>query len=452
MPIALTRELGQFIAGLRYEDIPTDALPVIHTGYADCVGVMLAGAPEPAPQLLKSMLAPAGNEATLLFTKSRASALDAAWINGTAAHALDFDDVALRGHPSTVLVPAIIAEAEATNATGKQMMLAYAAGYEIWAELVRRDPDHQHKKGWHPTGIFGSIAAAAACASLRGLDGEKAAHAIAIGASHSCGLTSNFGSMTKPSHAGHAAHAGIASARLAEIGFTAALDALEHPPGFLTAVSPAGRIDVDTPIQAGSDWKLPRNRLSVKKYAVCFASHLALDGVLDLVRANDVSADKVTRVTVSVNRRHATVLRNHAPQTGLEAKFSMEFAMAAALITGRAGLGEVTDSFVLRPDVQSLMKRVMVVPDEEDPARPGFGMHDQVTVETIDGHRLESGRLTKIRGGPDLPLTRDELWAKFEDCAQAGDATAPARELFDSLMALERLPRARELPGLAPCL
>ena len=132
----------------------------------------------------------------------RIPAPEAAWINGAAAHALDYDDVALRGHPSAVLVPAILAEAESLKATGAQMATAYAAGYEVWADLQRRDPDQHHEKGWHPTGIFGAIGAAAACASLRGLDPETATQAIALGASQSAGLVSNFGTMTKPFHAG----------------------------------------------------------------------------------------------------------------------------------------------------------------------------------------------------------------------------------------------------------
>ncbi|HUX23137.1 MAG TPA: MmgE/PrpD family protein, partial [Burkholderiales bacterium] len=349
MPAALTLELGKFIAGLRYQDIPREAVNFIHTGFTDCVGVMLAGAREPAPQLLRAMLAPAGGEATLLFGAGRASAPEAAWINGTAAHALDFDDVAQRGHPSTVLVPAILAEAEALGAAGDAMVLAYAAGYETWAELVRREPDHHHSKGWHPTGIFGAIGAAAACASLRRLDAEQAAHAIALGASQSAGLMSNFGTMTKPFHAGRAAHAGVVSARLAGKGFTAALDALEHPQGFLAAVSPAGKMDLDAAIEAGRVWKLAKSGLSVKKYPLCFCTHRALDGMFDLLQVGKVDADQVRRVTVSTSRRNATILRNHAPQTGLEAKFSMEFAMASALIAGRAGLAELSDAFVRRP-------------------------------------------------------------------------------------------------------
>ena len=454
MPVALTLGLGKFIAGLRYQDIPEQAISFIHTGFTDCVGVMIAGAGEPAPQLLRAMLAPAGNEATLLFGVGRASAPEAAWINGTAAHALDFDDVAQRGHPSTVLVPAILAEAEALGAagdargaSGEAMMLAYAAGYETWAELVRRESDQHHSKGWHPTGIFGAIGAAAACASLRRLDAEQAAHAIALGASQSAGLMSNFGTMAKPFHAGRAAHAGVVSARLAQSGFTAALDTLEHAQGFLAAVSPAGRIDRDSAIEAGRVWKLAKSGVSVKKYPLCFCTHRALDGMFDLLQAGKVDAARVRRVTVSTSRRNATILRNHAPQTGLEAKFSMEFAMASALIAGRAGLGELTDAFVRRPEVQALMQRVVVEPDDRMDTATGYAIYDEVTLEAEGAPQPGHARITQVRGGPDLPLAREELWAKFEDCLQAGAARVPARDLFDALMSLERLPRARDLPG-----
>ncbi len=449
MPVALTRGLGRFIAGLRFEDVPAEAVRFIHTGFADCVGVMIAGAREPAAQLLKSTLAPMGKEATLLFGEGRASAPEAAWINGTAAHALDFDDVGQRGHPSTVLVPAILAEAEALGASGKAMMLAYAAGYETWAELVRREAGFHHTKGWHPTGIFGAVGAAAACASLRRLDSEQAAHALALGASQSAGLMSNFGTMTKPFHAGKSAHAGVMAARLAEKGFTAALDTLEHPQGFLAAVSPAGKLDMESPIAAGVDWKLARDRLSVKKYPLCFCTHRALDGVLDLLAAERVDAAKVRSVTVSTSRRNATMLRNHLPQTGLEAKFSLEFAMASALVAGRAGLAELTDGFVQKPEVQALMQRVTVKIDEqEDPAQPGWAMYDEVTLEAEDGARRNI-KVNAVRGGPQAPLTREELWTKFEGCVQVGAARVAAKPLFDALMALENVTQVYDLPGLA---
>ena len=236
----LTKSLGSFVSRIRLEAIPPAALRVVHTGFVDCVGTLIAGSIEEPPRLLHKALAPAPGDATLYLVGPRVSVPEAAWINGTAAHALDYDDVSLRGHPSTVLVPAILAEAEGLGSSGAEMATAYVAGYEVWAELAGRDPDQHHQKGWHPTGIFGAIAAAAACASLRRLGPEQATQAIALGASHSSGLVANFGTMTKPYHAGKAAHAGVISARLAEAGFTASADALEHPLGFLAAVSPKG--------------------------------------------------------------------------------------------------------------------------------------------------------------------------------------------------------------------
>ena len=445
----LTRSLATFVSGLRLEAVPPAALAVVHTGFADSIGTMIAGSVEDPPNLLRKALAPPPGEASLYLVGPRVPAPEAAWINGTAAHALDFDDVALRGHPSTVLVPAILAEAEVLGSSGAAMAAAYVAGYEVWADLEAREPGQHHEKGWHPTGIFGPIAAAAACASLRRLDAGKAAHAIALGASQSAGLVANFGTMTKPFHAGRAAHSGVIAARLAAEGFTASPDALEHPQGFLAAASPKGGADRTSPTRAGRDWQILEQGLSVKKYPLCYCTHRALDGVLDLLREQRILPDDVESVAVSTSRRNATVLRNARPQTGLEAKFSMQFAMAAALTVGRAGLAELTDAFVRRTDVQGLMARVRVEPDgREDPARPGSAPYDQVVIATRDGRRLESARVTHERGSPQLPLSTEELWTKFESCLAAGNPSLDARRLFDALMSLERLAGVRALPGL----
>ena len=241
--MSLTKTLGQFVADLSPNRLPEGAERIARLGFIDCIGTMIAGRREDCVRIMKEVLAPAAGPATLTFGKEKSTAPEAAWINGTAAHALDYDDVGLRGHPSTVLVPAILAEAETLGSTGADMIVAYVAGYETWAELFRRDSGLLHEKGWHPTGLYGAVGAAAACASLRRLDADKAAQAIALGASQSSGLMANFGTMTKPFHAGKAAHAGIMAARLAEAGFTASTDALEHPQGFLHAISPTGTED-----------------------------------------------------------------------------------------------------------------------------------------------------------------------------------------------------------------
>ena len=453
MAASITRALGAFVSGLHFEAIPPEAAAVARTGFIDLVGVMIAGREEPVVGILRDTLGVAGprGEATLTFGPLRAPAPEAALINGTAAHALDYDDVALRGHPSTVLVPAILAEGEALGATGAEMVAAYVAGYEVWAELIAHDQDFHHEKGWHPTGVFGAIGAAAACARLRGLDAERAAHAIALGASNSAGLGSNFGTMTKPFHAGRAAQAGVMSARLAEAGMTASLDAIEHPRGFLYAVSPHGRVTgLDAPTEGfGQHWRILEHRLSIKKFPICYCGHRATDAMLALLARRPFEPEEVEAIEMVTSRAHAGTLRNTQPQTGLEAKFSGQFDMAAAVIAGKVGLVELTDSFVQRPDVQALMERVTVTPTEEvDPALPGAAPFDTVRVALRSGERLEES-VRRARGHAAVPLTDDELRVKFMDCLEFAGEGRRAAALFERLSNIVMLGAAVELEAAA---
>jgi 2-methylcitrate dehydratase PrpD len=276
---------------------------------------------------------------------------------------------------------------------------------------------------------------------LRALDPDQATQALALAASHSSGLVANFGTMTKPYHAGKAAHAGVISARLAAAGFTSSPDALEHPLGFLAAVSPQGAADRQLALAAGRDWQILSQGLGVKKYPLCYCTHRAIDGMLDLLAEQQVNGEEVNLVTVSTSRRNATILRNARPQTGLEAKFSMQFAMASSIIAGRVGLSELTDNFVQRQDVQALLGKVRIEPDDRpDPKRSGAAPYDLVVVELNGGRRLQSRRVTDERGSPQLPLSKEELWAKFEACLALGNPSLPARQIFDALMAIERQP------------
>src|ERR1700730_7733481 len=439
--MALTQELGRFVANLSFEKLPPEAVEIARTGFIDTIATMIAGAHDPAPQLLRKGLQPAPGAASLYFSGETATAPEAAWINGTAGHALDYDDVGCRGHVSTVLVPAIFAEAETLGLGGREMFAAYVAGYETWAELSRRDPGHHHAKGWPPTGIFGAIGAGAACANLRRLTPEQTAIALALSASQAGGIMANFGTMTKPFHAGRAAHAGLVSARLAELGFTAAPDALEHPQGFLSAVSPEGNPDRDGPCPAfGEEWHIVKQGLSIKKYPACYCTHRSLDAMLDLLANHPLKPADIAQITVSLSRTHSLILRNHTPQTGLEGKFSIEFAMAAAVISRRASLGEYTDEFVRRPEVQQLMRRVRLVTNEDyDTVQIGASVYDQVTVELANGERLESEKVRRARGHAELRLGEGELFGKVRTCPDAGPARISPERLFDRLRNLEKI-------------
>ena len=444
----LTKDLGQFVADLSPNRIPEEAARVARMGIIDCIGTMIAGRKEDCVRIMREVLAPGAGQATITFGEDKGPAPETAWINGTAAHALDYDDVCLRGHPSTVLVPAILAEAETLGSSGADVIVAYVAGYEVWAELFRRDTGLLHKKGWHPTGLYGAVGAAAACASLRRLDADKAAQAIALGASQSGGLMANFGTMTKPFHAGKAAHAGIMAARLAEAGFTASTDALEHPQGFLSAISVEGNPDRSSEAKAGKEWAILSQGIGIKKYPTCYCTHRAIDCMLDLVAANPIRAGEVKKITVNISDYFATVLRNHNPQTGLSAKFSMEFAMASGIIAKRVGLRELSDEFVQRPDVQDLMRRVEIVTTTEyDPDLAGGAFTDQVQVELASGRTVQGEPVARATGHASRPLTETQLYEKFADCLDAGASDISADVLFKRLQAIQSI-SARELTAL----
>jgi 2-methylcitrate dehydratase PrpD len=252
--------------------------------------------------------------------------------------------------------------------------------------------------------------------------------------------------MTKPFHAGRAAAAGIEAVRLAEAGMTAAPDALEHPAGFLAALSPNGRADLKSPANTlGRTLRLLERGLSFKKYPMCYGTHRVIDAVLDLARREDISAERVRKANATIGVAQVSMLRNHAPVTGLEAKFSLEFAIASALVARRVGLAELTDEFVNRPAVRDAMAKVAIrTTDTLCPIEPPFAYSDRVELELDDGRKLDSGEVRFARGHAKLPLKDEELEAKFRDCCRGANHIDAGR-LFGALLALDSQPRLDRL-------
>ncbi len=451
-PAGLTAQLADFVAGMAERPVPDDAAAIVRTGFIDTIATMLAGRDEPVVGIVRGFVAaqagPAGPEhrARVLLGGETARARDAALINGTAGHALDYDDVALAGHPSTVLVPTVIAMAEQTGASGIDALRAYLAGYEVWAELIARDPDSHHLKGWHPTAVFGTVASAAAAALLLRYDRALTQRALAIAASMSAGLVANFGTMTKPFHAGQAAAHGIDAAALARAGLTASPDALGHHAGFLAAISPNNRVDRSSaPAPLGERLRITESGLCIKKYPVCYATHRVIDAVLDLTQANDLAPQDIERVDATIGVAQASMLRNARPQTALEAKFSLQFAVASALTARAVGLAQLDDGFVQQPQVQSLFERLRIdTVDTVGPLGPTFALSDRVGITLRDGRRLDSGEVKFARGDAHLPLAPAQLRDKFLDCARSVRHPQPER-LFEQLSSLQTLGRVDEL-------
>jgi 2-methylcitrate dehydratase PrpD len=437
--MGLTAEIGAFLADMGQRPLPPEALQPVRAGFTDCVAVMIAGRNEPVSRIVAASVGAMVRDDRVLL--EGIAAPNAALAYGTAAHALDYDDTGLSGHPSAVLVPAIIAEAVETGASGERMARAYIAGYEVWGELIGRDRDQHHLKGWHPSAVFGTVAAAAASAVLRGFDASKAATAVGVSASMSGGVVANFGTMTKPFQVGRAAQSGLQAARLAEAGFTAAPDVFEHKLGFLRAISPNRAVDTDSPAKLGQEWRILEHGVNIKLYPVCYGAHRILDAMIDVVRGNALAADDIAAVEAEMGETQAAILRNQRPQTALDAKFSAQFALAAAAITGRCGMSEVSDAFVQRPDVQAFLPKVSVTPImEKSEAEPAHSPFDRVRVTLRDNRAIQSEPVVYPRGHFKNPVGADALWGKFADCVDG--APLDARRLFDRLQSVDRLASA----------
>jgi 2-methylcitrate dehydratase PrpD len=447
----LTRLVGEFVAGLDYAALPQGTVAAAKNGIADLAATTILGRDMPIARILRQMahVTKGGGEARLCFGTDGASAVEAALINGAAGHSLDYDDIGIGvhpAHPSAVLGTAVLAEGEALGRSGRDIIAAYVAGYEVWVELGRRDRTPPHVKGWHPTATFGAVAAAAAAARVRRLDAKKAATAVAIAASQAGGLVANYGTMTKPFHAGRSAQVGVLSARLADAGMTAAANALESARGFLAALSPKGEVDVETPPEFGRTWWLLKHGLGFKLYPMCYGTHRALDGMIDLMREYDVAPQNIEEIGIEVGPLQLVSLVNHDPMTGLEGKFSLEFALAMAAIVRRASLADVTDEFVARTDVRAMMQRVRIATVEGlDTAGADGSPKDRIVVTLKDGRRLERA-LGHPRGHPLNPVSPEKLWEKFADCVAGAMTPAEARRLYDRLQTLERMESFAELP------
>ncbi len=442
----LTASLAQFASQPNFAPLPDRVVEIVQSGFIDTIGTMLAGRDEPVVQMAQSFVADKQSsvqEASVLMGATRVSASDAALINATAGHALDFDDVALGGHPSTVLVPAVWAAGQHVKATGDQVLRAYLIGYEVWAELFVREQDAYHLKGWHPTAVLGTVGASAAVANLYGLNAPQIQHVVALAASMASGLVANFGTMTKPLHAGRAAACAIEAVRWVQKGLTASPDALEHSAGFLSALSPHGAVDRSTAVpDLGKRFRILESGLSIKKYPTCYATHRVIDGVLDLCARHAVGLHDVAQVHTHIGVAQASMLRNHQPQTGLEAKFSMEFAVAASLVRGKVGLSELSDGFVQEPAVKEAMTRVSIsTVDTQCPIEPVFALHDKVQIELKSGQVLDSGDIRFARGNAMMPLRPVDLQTKFMDCVHAAPVDGAA--LFSQLSNLTAQPALR---------
>jgi 2-methylcitrate dehydratase PrpD len=445
-----TAHVVDFVVGSRFEDVPAKALAVAKGAMLDCVGVALAGARQPGGMIPAQWArdAAGSGRATVWGHGFKASAHDAALVNGTAAHALDYDDVTwgLIGHPSVSLVPSTFALGELIGASGRDVLDAYVVGFEVMAKLGRTtQPRHSLDGGWHATGTIGAFGATAACCRLLGLDAEKTGHALGTVYSMTSGNVSNFGTMCKPLHAGLAARNAVEAALWAKAGFTSVPHPFDGPRSFHEVYSRGLPADM-TPLQElGRDYELLVRGVVIKPYPCGVALHPAIDAVHALKREAPIDADTIEGIEAGVTKYTFDKLCYLVPETGLEAKFSMPYTIARAVIDDAIGFDTFTDPMVREERVRSLTRRVKMYTHEGIEKSWKMGSRPvHVLIRFRDGSVRER-QVDISKGNPEVPMTAAELGVKFRDCARFSLDPAATQAAIAALEDLEGLATISQL-------
>jgi 2-methylcitrate dehydratase PrpD len=435
--VTLIEQIAEKIVGIRYADLPREATLWAKAAILDTVGVTLAGANEDCARIVEETLGAAPGPCLIFGSDRRTVPLDAALINGTAAHALDFDDVSnsLGGHPSAPILPALFALAETQDCTGADFIAAYVAGFETETRIARGVHLHHYEKGWHPTATLGVFGATAACCHLMKLSAAQTAQALAIAASHASGIKANFGTMTKPLHVGHTARSGLWAAMLAKNGFTANNAALEHKQGFLLVYNGAGNFDADAILKDwGNPYDVTRPGPAFKQYPCCGSTHPALDALLALRGAHALPADKIMRIDSWTHPRRLAHTDRPDPKSGLDAKFSVQYCLARATLQGEVRLEDFEGDAHDDPNVRALMTRIHA------DARSEEALGAEIRVTFADGEMISKKVGAALGRGPDNPLPAGALAAKFANCASRALPAAAVAGLQRMLDVLETAP------------
>lgn len=456
----LTKYVAGFICDTSFGDLPGDVVELGKKSILDGLGLAISGSVAKSGQLVRRHLLDlslGAGPSTIIGSPFRVAPRFAAFANGVGIHADDYDDTQLAvapdrvygllTHPTAPALPAALAAGEMTGAGGRSVMLAYQLGVEVECKIAEAINPRHYQTGFHATATCGTFAAAAASAKLLGLDAAQTARALSIAGSQSAGLRENFGTMTKPFHAGRASESGVVAAQLAKLGWTAADTILEAPRGFFNAAG-GGFDKAAIAGKLGTPWTFASPGISIKPHPSGSLTHPGMTEMLRLIGEHNIHADDVVSARVGTNSNMPNALIHHRPRNELQAKFSMEFCMAILLLEGKAGLSEFTDETVLRPDVQAMIERINFVVDDEA-ERAGF--HKMTTIIDIalkDGRKI-SGRADFGKGSPAQPMTYDEVADKFLACAEfARFSPGRAREIVGMVREIETISSIGALTSL----
>ncbi len=448
---SLTGEVADFITATGSADIPADVMELGKKHILDGLGLALAGSAVESGRIVRDHLGALGcgaGPATVIGTSLKTVPRFAAFANGVAIHAEDYDDTQLAvakdrvygllTHPTAPALPAALAIAEERGAGGPEMMTAYHIGVEVECKIAEAINPRHYQEGFHSTATCGTFAAAAAAAKLLGHSREDTRRALSIAGSQSAGLRENFGTMTKPFHAGRASESGVVAADFAARGWTAAGNILEAPRGFFRAAG-GGYDEGAIRARLGAPWTFTMPGISIKPHPSGSLTHPGMTIMAALIAEHGIRAGDVVKVKVGTNHNMPNALIHHRPEDELQAKFSMEFCMAVLLIEGRGGLNEFTPAVVNRPDIKAMIEKVDFGVHPEAEAAGYDKMTTIIEIELADGRRIE-GRADFGKGSPANPMSYEEVAEKFRECAEFARFPADRAEAVVGLV--------RELDGV----
>ena len=457
----LTHYVGQFVLATKYEDIPQEVIALGKKSILDGLGLALAGSRAESGAICRKYVETLGihdGKATVIGAAQKTSPRFAAFVNGVSIHADDYDDTQLSAakdrvygllvHPTVATLPPLLALGEHRGGvSGKELMLAYHLGVEVECKIAEAISPRHYLDGFHSTGTCGPFGSAAACAKLLGFDLPRTLKTFGLVASQSGGLRENFGTMTKPFQAGHAAESGLASAELVALGWTAAEQILEAERGFFHAFG--GSYDPPAILdRLGKPWTFTSPGISLKPYPSGSLTHPAMSELARLIEANNIQATQVEKVDIGANHNMTTTLLHHQPKTGLEAKFSVEFCLAILLLERKAGLSEFLDKVVQRADVQEMIRKVNFYVDAEAESAGYDKMRSILKIHLKDG-RVITGRADFGKGSPANPMTFEEAATKFRGCAEFADwPRGKTEKTIAFVNALDSAPDVRALTPL----
>jgi len=441
----LTHVLASKAAGLDYDNLPPPARELVRQCVLDYLGVAVAGASDGSVRLLLDEMNEAGGapKASVIGHELRLPALSAALVNGAAAHALDYDDVnmAMPGHPSVAILPALLALAELRHSSGHAVATAFVAGYETTCRIgAALQPGH-YNLGFHSTGTIGSFGAAAACARLLGLDAETTAIALGIAGTQAAGLKSQFGTMCKPFHAGKAAQCGLLAARLAARGFSSRTDIVECVQGFALTHGPDF-----APAAALAE---PEGGLHLfanlfKYHAACYLTHAPIECARRLREDHRLEPDAIAGITLRLDASCERVCNIPAPSDGLQSKFSLRQTVAMALAgVDTASLGAYSAENARDPRLVGLRERVVL--DWQDSWPQTLS---ELELELTDGRRPMARHDAGIPAG-DIADQGRRLAAKFDSLVEPVFGPSRTRELRETIAGLDSLADIGTLARLA---